>query len=219
MKKVILVVLAAMMILSTTACGQSVNNSSQNSQKTGAIETTTTSEKTTEEITTVESTTEPATTAMLENKKVSIPKSLLNNEYSLEISDEDKEKGIISKSEDDDNYYLEISGSSYDKLISEMKSSTKEALDAIADGNTYTSIVGIDYNEDFSEINIQVDNEKYNSNKFDAFSAFTAGITAMLYQKYYYTDDADKYNVVVNIVDISTKEILKTVTYPDALDS
>lgn len=212
MKRLIIIAMIAAMALSITACGtEDTTNSS----------TSTTVEETVAETTVAPTTVAPTTVEMtvLESKKVKLPKSIVGDTFSLDVTAEEKEKGILSKVDDGDYYTVEIDGSLYNQLIDSLKKSTSETLDSLPENEAYKSIEKVEYSDNFEEIKIYVDKALYESNKLDSMSMFAAGVSALIYQEYYNADDTDKSKTVVSIIDKDSKEELNRVTYPDDLNN
>lgn len=124
-------------------------------------------------------------------------------------------KGIKVTKNDDGSVTYKMSKSTHKKLMEETKKSTAESLDKIATGGDYESISGVAYNDDFSQISLKVNKEKY-ENSLDSFAALNAGLQGMFYQVFDGKKE-DTMKVKVDFIDEKTGGVLDTVTYPDAL--
>ncbi len=72
--------------------------------------------------------------------------------------------------------------------------------------------MSIDYTDDYSEVNIQVNADEYT--QWDNFYALAFYMTGAYYQSFAGVAP-DKIDVVVHFIDGDTKEVLSTVSYRD----
>lgn len=135
-----------------------------------------------------------------------------------EIKAAAKENGYIDcEVNDDGSVTYTMSEKKYDEILDEMKSGFDElAAGCLSGENKVDSFVDIRHDDDFSEIDIYVDAEKYTA--LDGFYALTFYVTGAFYQAFNGVAD-DDIDVVVNFIDNETEEILNTASYRDFLSS
>lgn len=104
-----------------------------------------------------------------------------------------------------------IKRSKYKGFIKELKESTAESLAGLCGDDGYQSVKNIEYNDDFSEITIDVDKENY-ENGYDRFVKIAAGLCCRMYQVFD-VDAAQK--VSIKVKDNISGDIIETAVYPE----
>ncbi len=192
MKKVLLFVLAAIMILSFSAC--SSKETSQNN---------------TPEESSTESTT-PVVDENLLTVDINIPATWFDedNPATDELTQEQKDNGFKSaKLNDDGSVTYTIGKSDFKKYKEQLQASTADSLNNIS--ADYPCVKSIEFADDFSEITLKVNRAEYEDG-LNSFVIPVAGFSANMYQTY--TNEPVKSDV--KVVDIDTNETIESGTYP-----
>ena len=101
-------------------------------------------------------------------------------------------------------------------MMSEIKEDFMETITNIIDDKEFASIHNITYNNDFTEINMVVDQEQF-ENSFDGFVTLNLGVSSLFYQAFQ-GKDLEKEKVTILLEDSATNEIFQEIIYPDVLD-
>jgi len=116
---------------------------------------------------------------------------------------------------DDGSYTFTMPLSTWEKALIEQQESVKNAItEMIADESS--SFKDIKYNEAMTEFDFYVDQEKFEKSFIDAFSLTTIYFGAYFYQIFTGVP-LDEMKVTFDLINNDTKEVFKTVVYPDAL--
>jgi len=198
MKKLISLLLAATLVLSLAACGAS------KSQKAEPVP----AEK------------EPEASADIQvdeglfNVDVTLGAALFQGQTEDAIKAAAKENGYSDcKINADGSVTYTMTKNKRDEMLADMKTSFEELVAGYLEGeNAVASFSDIQYNDDFSKINIYVDAEQYTM--WDSLYALTFYASGAYYQAFagVANDDVD---VVVNFIDDATSENLETSSYKD----
>ncbi len=202
MKKILIALLAVLIFVSSIAC---------------------TSEKSTKSISAANASAAPVSSSQsvdidkgLLDISITLPASMLEGTDFEAVKKQAKEQGInnVTKNSDGSITY-KMSKSSYNKILQSIKQSATESISEMKGNKDLASIEDIKFNNDFSNVDIIVNREKF-ENSFDAIAGLGVGIQGMYYQ-YFDGKNENTVHVKVNFIDTDTKEIIKSVTYPDAL--
>ena len=198
MKKLLSILLALSLMLSLTACGGGKTQSSG----------TTSSEKGTESSGGVQ------VDAGLLNVDVTLAASFFDGQTEEDIKAEAKENGFSDcKINADGSVTYTMSKKKYSEELDEIKKGFEEMVAGYLEGeDKVASFVDIQYNDDFSKIDIFVDAQKYSM--WDSLYAMVFYITGAYYQAFAGVANGD-IDVVVNFIDNSTKSVLNTASYKD----
>lgn len=203
MKKLISLILAFVMMMSLAACGGRGENSGNGTSFPG---------KNTENSAGVQ------VDEGLLNIDVTLAASFFEDQTEEEIKAEAKENGYSDcKINDDGSVTYTMSKKKHAEMLNEMKASFDEMIAGYLDGeDKVASFVDIQYNDDFSKIDIYADAEQYTM--WDSLYALTFYITGAYYQAFagVANDDID---VVVNFIDNATKDVLDTASYKDFISN
>lgn len=149
---------------------------------------------------------------------ITIPSSLVGEDTASELTDEQKEKGFKSMSRNGDgSITYVITKSAHKTMMEDLRTSTAKTLDDIVSSGNFTSIKKIEYNNDFTEVSMQVDKEEFEGG-LDGLSALSVWFSGALYQAFNGVE-ADDLSVTINVVDEKTNETFKSIKYPDALEN
>lgn len=157
----------------------------------------------------------------LMNVEVTFPSSLLEaDDGSIDIGQikaEAEEQGIDEVIENEDgSVTYKMSKSKHEELMKDYQVEIQRTIDDLVNSGDFSSIQEIKHNDSFSEFTMVVDGEAF-ENSFDGFAAFSLGMTGMLYQLFDGVSPND-YEVVINVEDISSGEVIDTVVYPEDLE-
>lgn len=203
MKKAISLLLSFVLILSLAACG----GYEAQSGETQSGETNSTEK-------------EPESSAGVQvdegllNVDVTLAASFFEDQTAEEIKAEAKENGYSDcKINDDGSVTYTMSKKKHAEMLDEMKASFDELIAGCLEGeDEVASFVDIQYNDDFSKIDIYVDAEQYTM--WDSLYALIFYITGAYCQAFAGVEN-DNIDVVVNFIDDATKEVLDTASYKE----
>ena len=187
MKRITAFILVTLMLLSVCACSKSENAGTDNN------------------------------VVQQQDIVITIPKSLISEQTSTELTEEQKSMGFKSATlNDDGTLTLVIAKSEYDTLMQKLKQNTADSLESIVTGGTYPSVKDIEYNDDFSKITLIVEQQSFDEG-LDSLSTLVAGLAGTIYQVYNGAD-TDNLTVTIDIKDKSTGNVFKTVHYPQDME-
>lgn len=151
------------------------------------------------------------------NVELTLPSSLFDEEELTEIEAQLKEdkKADVTQNEDG-SLSVKMSKKEHKEMMSEIKEDFMETITNIIDDKEFASIQNITYNNDFTEINMVVDQEQF-ENSFDGFVTLNLGISSLFYQAFQ-GKDLEKEKVTILLEDSATNEIFQEIIYPDVLD-
>ena len=118
----------------------------------------------------------------------------------------------------DGSYTFVISKKLYEDTLTEFKTGIDTTIDEVITDENYVSIEGVQYTDDFSEFNVYVDQAKYEEAIFDSLVSMMLGMSGMMYQLFEGTE-YDSIQVIVNIVNQDSMEIIETLIFPDVMDA
>ena len=105
--------------------------------------------------------------------------------------------------------------SKHNEIMFEMKQTIKKSFSELVTDETYAGIINeIKHNDDFTDITIIVNREKYENDFFAGMSTFVCGMNGIMYHTFNGTKDP---KVTVNVKDADSGEIISSVVYPDAM--
>lgn len=190
MKKLSLVLVAVLILLSLSACGNGTEDGLSNPPA-GVSGTQPVSEETTQS----------------DDVFINIKKDLLDIEMFKESLAE--YEGIVF-TENETFLNMQMSSKTYDYLVENENSETIEAYNSMltAEG---TYIVSMDYDVNFREINVYVDKAVYDSAERNAiYEAINIASPALAYQMFL----PNGQQTTVNLMDSETEEVIGTCTLP-----
>lgn len=190
MKRVISMVLAAALLLTLSACGGSNAKEDAGSEKSGAVQ----------------------VDEGLFNVDVTLAAALFEDQTEEEIQEKAKEAGYSNcKINEDGSVTYTMTKKQYDKKRKELKTSFDELIAGYLEGeNKVESFVDIQCNEDYSQIDVYVDADRYTM--WDRLCVMSFYIAGAYYQSFAGVA-ANEIDVVVNFIDNDTKEVIETGSY------
>lgn len=160
---------------------------------------------------------------------IQVDKSLFSVDITLPaifFTDLDEEKIQNEATENGyENYVINKDGSitytmskkKYNEMLSEFKNGLEETISELTEGSdAIESFISIEYKDDFSEINVLVDGEKYS--QWDNFQAIVFYINGGYYQAFSGVA-AEDIDVIVNYIDATTQDILFSGSFLDYSNS
>lgn len=192
MKKVISFLLAAVMLLSLAACGgkeKTENNDAAIQVDEGLL-----------------------------TMEVTLAASFFEDRTDEDIIADSKEQGFLDCTiNEDGSVTYTMTKLKHQEKLKEFRDGLAETVNSLLEGeNKVASFLSIDYNDDFSKIDIYVDPATYTS--WDNLYALAFYISGAYYQSFAGVE-SDKIDVVVNFIDNTTKEVLATASYQEFLSN
>lgn len=204
MKKGFAILMSAIIALEFTACSNNSTSSASGGDSTSSV-TSSQEEKGLE------------VNKGLLDVTVTLPASFFEGSDFESIKKSAEEKGVKSITQNaDGSVTYKMSKAEHKKMMDEMKTSTTETLKGYITDTNMESITDVSFNDDFSQIKISVDKEKY-ENSMDSFAVFGAGLQGMFYQIFDGRKEKDV-SVKIDVVDNKTGNILDSTTYPEAFN-
>ena len=118
------------------------------------------------------------------------------------------------KKNDDGSVVIQMQRDYYNNFIKTISESTAESFRQCADGMPGSSIRAINFTKKFDNIILEVKKDEFADNIIDDMYIASMGYTAMVYQM---CDVDAKGKCTIDIKDVDTGDIIKTVVYPDVL--
>lgn len=197
MKKLTSIILAVLLVLSFAGCTQTNTDPSNNNTGSSSDQGIQTDEK----LLTVE---------------ITLPASLFKSQdmSTFDANAYATEQGFSSaKLNDDGSVTVVMSKAKHKELLKEMATSLDTSFSEFVNGESTPYIKEISHNDDFTTVTMKVDRAAY-ENAFD-FTPLAIALSVSMYQAFTETE----YRVEISIVDVATGNTIKTVVYPDALNS
>lgn len=228
MKKISIIAIALLTALSFASCSKIENDGPigsavvlESSKPSESAATSSASESIAES--NAESKTESKTESKEESKKeepadkdsvnINIPEYLLSDDENGELTDDQISEGFrSSKKNEDGSITYTLKKDSYDDYVQSVKKDVTSMLDNMKDGD-YSSIQDVKYDSDLKQVVLYVDQTAY-ENSSDSYAIKGIGSQAALYHVYN-GEDASKIEVVIQIENAETNEVLETVVYPE----
>lgn len=212
MRKVFLLLLVLITMITIAACGGQEDTSGE-SDKNESVEKAETVKKDEEKEETVE----------VDKNLLSVEVTLPASFFELEGQDIDqviadaKEDGVqeVTKNEDGSLTY-KMSKAKHAEMMKEMEEQVKNTIEEMKNSEDFVSIQDVTVNKSFSEFTMIVDREAF-ENSFDGFAALGLGFSGMFYQLFDGVNP-DDYEVKIKLEDAGTGEVFNTIVYPEALE-
>lgn len=195
-KKITSVILALLLILSFAGCAK--DNANSNGDNTGSTGESNSGQsiETDEKLLSVE---------------ITLPSSLFSKE-DMTTFDADAyadEQGFTSaKVNEDGSVTVTMSKAKHKEMLDEMAASLDTSFAEYINSEDTPYIKEITHNDDFTAVTMKVDRAAYEK-AFD-FTALAIGMSVSFYQAFIEIE----YHVEITVVDVSTEETIKTITYP-----
>ncbi|GAA0181119.1 hypothetical protein SH2C18_36960 [Clostridium sediminicola] len=147
---------------------------------------------------------------------ITLPASMFEGEDVNASAEEMKEEGYKEAIVNEDgSITAKMSKSKHNEMMKEMRASMIEYLEELKASEDFKSIQDVKYNEDFTKFTLEVIQDKYQGS-LDGFSAIGIGMMSSMYHIYNGVSE-EKRKVTIDVKNIETDEIFKTITYPDDL--
>jgi uncharacterized membrane protein len=201
MKKVIVLFLAIVMCISFVACGGNGADSNSDNQEVDS-----------------DSSAAIQVDEGIINVDVTLGASFFDGMTEEEIESAANENGYSNcKVNEDGSVTYTMTKAKRNEMLDEFKASIEETITGYLDGeNEVASFIDIEYNEDFSQVDILVDATAYTM--WDSLYALPFYMTGAYYQSFAGVP-ADEIDVVVNFIDNETKEVLDTASYQEYISN
>ena len=194
MKKITTILIVGAMILTFNACSsQATNNANEDTSI---------------------SSTEPTKSDIVDEKlltvDINVPASMFDEENPAtdELTQEQKDYGFKSaKLNEDGSVTYTMSKNAFNDYKKEIHEQTANTLSTL--NSDYPCIDSVEFNDNFSEIKINVDKSEY-ENGMNFFCITVAGFSANIYQAY--TNETVASNI--SVIDKATGEVIDSATYP-----
>lgn len=150
------------------------------------------------------------------NVEITLPASMFEGQDLEQIIAEAKADGVSDITKNDDgSLTYKMSKSTYNEIMENMKSEFDVYIDEMKNGEDFTSIKDIKYNDSLTEMTLIVDQEKY-ENSFDGFASMGLGIYGIYYQIFdgSIPDDA---KVTINVQNVDSGNVFDTIVFPDSV--
>lgn len=189
-KKIVMVIMAAVLAVSTTACGAGGQKEEKKETK---------KETKSEETVKKE---EP-------DIEITLPADFFDEEGMNDINEEAKADGVKEVTVNDDgSVTYKMDKSTHDKLLAEMKKSIDEGItELLEDKENYGSFQEITYNDDMTEFKVMADPASYDD--FQSFGALALYAFGNMYQGINQVPESE-INTVVQIINKDTQEIIES---------
>lgn len=191
MKRILSILTAVAILLTLTACG-SKNKNADNSN----------------------ASTEPTKSNIVDENlltvDITIPASMFSEENPAtdKLTQKQIDYGFKSaKINDDGSVTYTMSKSAFNKYKKDLKANTESYLNSL--NKDFPSVTSVEFNDDFSEIKINVNRTEYKNN-MDFMCITAAGLNANFYQAY----TNEKIITNISTIDDSTGEVIDSATYP-----
>ncbi len=217
MKNICTFLLAAIILLSLTACGSSASTTSpaasDNAGNTATVES---GEASAEENQSEQQTSSGAVQVDdgLLNITITLPSSYFEDMTDFDPDTYANEQGFKEVVVNEDgSVSITMSKSKHNELMTEMKTSLDQTFMDLVEAEDTPYIKAVTASDGYTTVTVDVDKAGYES-AFD-MTPFMIGISAMMYQQY----DGSELHCEVIIRDFDSGETLKSIVYPDAMNS
>jgi len=216
-KNIYAFLLAVIMLLSLTACGDSTSTTSpavsDNADNTATVESGEASagEDQSDQQT---SSGEVQVDEGLLNVTITLPASYFEDMTDFDPDTYANEQGFKEVVVNEDgSVSITMSKSKHDELMAEMKASIDQSFMNLIEAEDTPYIKAVTSSDGYTTVTVDVDKAGYES-AFD-MTPLIIGISAMMYQQY----DGSELHCEIIIRDVDSGETLKSVVYPDAMNS
>lgn len=151
------------------------------------------------------------------NVEITLPASLFKNQDMDKVIEKAKADGVKDVTPNPDgSVTYKMPKSVHAEMMKKMEKNITDSVQDLKSGNSFKSIKDVTHNKSFSEFTLIVDKSAYEKS-FDGFASIGLGMSGMYYQLFNGVS-SEKLKVSIQIKDEATKEVFKTIVYPDALD-
>ncbi len=190
MKKFLALLMVIIMLFALTACGDANNSGNPSSEAPSG-------DKTVE---------------------VTLAAALFDGMTEQEIKEAAQKEGYITCTVNEDgSVTYTMTAEKRDDVLSQYKTAMDQVItDLLTGAGKITSFVSIESSEDYSQVDVYVDAQKYTA--WDSLYALSFYVTGAFYQSFAGVAEED-IDVVVNFIDNDTKKVLDTASYKDFRDN
>lgn len=130
----------------------------------------------------------------------------------------DAEEGVKSvEANEDGSYTFVISKALYEDTLLEFRNGIDETIEDVLNGEDYVSVTDVTHGDDLKIFDVYVDPVAYEEAMFDSIITMVLGMSGMMYQLFSGTP-YESIEVVVNIVNQDTGEVIESAVYPQLMD-
>ncbi|MGN9163296.1 hypothetical protein [Clostridium sulfidigenes] len=148
---------------------------------------------------------------------LTLPASIFEGEDINAKAEEMKNDGAKETTVNEDgSMTVKMSKSKHKEMMTEMKTSVIKSIEDIKTSGDYPSIKDVKYNDDFTNITLEVVQAEYEES-LEALATFGIGIAA-LYYNVYSGVETEKIHITIDEKNFETGEVFDTVVYPDDLE-
>lgn len=214
MKKIGVVILAAIMLFAFAACSGDASTESPNESDASA--TVESSEPSVQESQAEQQTASNAVQVDegLLDVSITVPASYFEDmtDYDPDTyADEQGFKKVVVN--EDGSVSITMSKSKHNELMTGMKANLDQSFAELIDANDTPYIKNITSSDGYKTVTVDVDRDGYES-AFD-MTPFMIGVSAMMYQQF----DGSNLHCEVIMRDVDSGETIKSIIYPDAMNS
>ncbi len=153
----------------------------------------------------------------LSDVTVTLPASMFEGEdMSTKVEDVKKEGAKDATVNEDGSMTIKMSKDKHEEIMAQMKTSVTECIKQIKTSGDFKSIKDIKYNDDFTNITLEVVQADYEQG-LDSIALMGIGSSAAMYHLYNGVE-ADDIKVTIDIKNVDTGEVFSTNVYPKALE-
>lgn len=154
----------------------------------------------------------------LTNVEITFPSFLIDMEgfedFEEELQDATDSDVTVN---DDGTITVIMSKREHAEFLKELRSEFSSAVDDIVEDENFTTIQAIQYDDNFSKLQMFVTDQASFDNSFDGFVVIPLGMLGMIFQSFA-GNDLTKDKVTIEVIDESTDEVIHEILYPDALE-
>ena len=149
---------------------------------------------------------------------MTLPAAFFEGEDMNEVVAKAKEEGYgEAKVNDDGSVTYKMSKSKHKEMMAELATSVEETKTDLVESGDFPSIKSVETNKDYTNFSINVDRAAY-ENSFDFFATMSAGMVGSFYQAFNGVK-AEDMEVLIEVKDADTGEVIDSVVYPEALEN
>jgi len=197
MKKSLCIVLSLAMVLVFTSCGAKTETTAKSSEESPSPSTVVVDEN----LITVDITL-PA--SFFEDKDMS------NFNADTYAQEQGFKKAVLNE---DGSVTVTMTKADHKKMLKELTDNCDTSFAEIVESESTPYIKSIEHSDNFDSITVEVDRAAYEAAAFE-LTPFTLGLSGMMYQLF----SGDEQHVEVNMKDVDTGDVIKTIVYPDAMN-
>lgn len=147
---------------------------------------------------------------------ITLPKALIAEGDTGELTTEQIHSGFVSaKRNDDGSMSYTLSNASYMAYVEALKNQTTAMLNEMVGSGNYKSVKEVMFNKELNEVTMVVSQTQYQGGT-DRLATKGIGLQLATYQLFAGVQERDV-RVVVNVENSETGEVIDTIVYPDAL--